>query len=56
MEFLAKLLGAKWKAPRVDGGNRVRGKIGEHCNAKDLKECRALFGERLEKICATCPE
>lgn len=53
MEFLAKLLGSKWRAPGLGGADQ---KIGEACEGKDLEKCRAAFGDRLAQICATCPD
>jgi hypothetical protein len=29
--------------------------IGEYCRGKDIDECRGMFGEGLEAVCATCP-
>lgn len=57
MEFLARLLGAKWRAPKLDAaGAAGRREIGEYCGGRDLEHCRGAFGERLAEICATCPE
>ena len=57
MEWLAAMLGAKWRAPDLSGGRgRGNGEMGGYCRGKDVKECRRLFGERLPEICATCPD
>ena len=53
MEFLARLLGAKWRAPRLEKGS---GEIGGYCKGSSLEECQRVFGEKLPEICATCPE
>ena len=53
MEFLARLLGSKWRAPRLEAGE---GEIGGYCRGVSLQECRRVFGEKLPEICATCPE
>ena len=55
MQWLAGLLGSKWKAPRV-GGSETKGQIGGYCHGKSLEECRRTFGDRLAKICSTCPD
>ena len=56
MEFLARLLGSKWKAPYLNERLDSQGKIGGYCGGKDVEECRKIFGDRLAEICATCPE
>jgi hypothetical protein len=53
MEFLARLLGSRWRAPRIREGT---GEVGGYCRKISLKECRKVFGEKLPEICATCPE
>lgn len=57
MEFLARLFGSKWQAPRLQphaGGET--GQVGGYCRGTHLDECRALFGDRLSEICAGCPD
>jgi len=56
MEFLARLLGAKWKAPYLNEHPGNNGAIGGYCGGKDIDECRKTFGEQLTAICASCPE
>jgi hypothetical protein len=57
MEFLARLLGSDFKAPRIsDRGDGRLGEIGDYCSGKDIDECRKLFGDRLKDICANCPD
>jgi hypothetical protein len=55
MEFLAKLLGSKWRAPKVTADSRQQ-TTGEYCKGQSLLECQRVFGEKLPEICATCPE
>lgn len=53
MEFLARLLGSRWRIPRMGQKN---GELGGYCKGTSLEECRRVFGEKLPEICATCPE
>lgn len=55
MEFLARLLGSKWRAPRL-AADRGPQTVGGYCKGISLEECRKVFGEKLPEICATCPE
>jgi len=58
MEFLAQLLGSKWRAPRLtaNGKAQAAGEIGGYCRGISLEECRKVFGDKLPEICATCPD
>jgi hypothetical protein len=51
MEFLAGLLGAKWKAPEIGEG----GEAGSGCPERQRDECRNEFGEDgLKWACEKC--
>ena len=54
MEFLAKLLGSDWTAPAI-GSTDSSGTLGGYCRGRDLEECRQVFGNKVNEICATCP-
>jgi hypothetical protein len=61
MEFIARLLGAKWTAPKIGGtgtAKRVKGgkTLGEYCGGKYLDECSRVFGDRVNEVCAACPD
>lgn len=56
MEWLARLLGSRWRAPAL-GEEEARGRVGGYCGGRDVDECRRAFGEQnLPAICATCPD
>jgi len=56
MELLARLLGAKWKAPYLAEHPETSGTIGGYCGGKYIEKCRKVFGEHLAAVCASCPE
>jgi hypothetical protein len=58
MELLARLCGAGWRAPGLDGIGPARRnqETGAWCGGRFIEECSALFGESLSRVCTTCPE
>ncbi len=59
MEFLARIHGRNWKAPNLKGKACKRAAtrgIGEYCKGESVSECKAIFGEKLEDVCASCPD
>lgn len=39
------------------GAAQAAGKqpLGGYCGGRDIEQCRRMFGENLERVCATCP-
>ncbi|MCE5335336.1 MAG: hypothetical protein LLG06_12205 [Desulfobacteraceae bacterium] len=59
MEWLAGLLGSRWRAPAMDSGDAGMqpGTLGGYCRGRSLDECEAAFGlDNLPRMCATCPD
>ncbi|MGD9505355.1 MAG: hypothetical protein AB7W37_10605 [Syntrophobacteraceae bacterium] len=65
MEFLARLLGSRWRAPYLEerggwggagAGEGAKGRIGAYCAGASVEECSRLFGGRIGEICSSCPE
>ncbi len=50
MEFLTRLFGSEWRAPRLQPH------AGGYCRGTHIEECRIPFGDRLADICASCPD
>lgn len=54
MRFWAGLLGVKM--PELSAGEKANKAPGEYCKGKFIDECKTLFGNALETVCATCPD
>jgi hypothetical protein len=54
-EAVLAFLGAGVGAHSVRPPRRNAQPLGGHCAGADLPECRAVFGDGLAGVCATCP-
>ncbi|WP_285906778.1 hypothetical protein [Pseudodesulfovibrio pelocollis] len=52
-EAVLGFLGVDWRGSRAARRDQP---LGGHCNGAAVEECRAIFGNGLATVCATCPD
>ncbi len=42
------------KSGKENKGSKHQG-LGDYCHGDEVEKCRVMFGDQLERVCATCP-